>query len=180
MNSDDSSSEKSIKNWAVRKGFLCAHTGDEMQDRVDENGVNQSDVSSSAGVGGSIAIIRKDPSNKDPPILLERAQHALLLSSRLQFFFVSESSLDRPYGTLTSHGQELIFYNCIVTNQKCVHKVYSFQYCVYDGQTSKDRNLVFIGVCANKSKPFAVVCYIHNMERNDVVRIQPSKVSLYL
>ena len=89
MNSDGNSSGNSIRNWAVNKGFLRNRTGNAMRERVDENSINQSDVSSSAVVGGPtnsfITIIRKDPNNKDPPILLEHVDHALLWSPKLHF-----------------------------------------------------------------------------------------------
>ena len=145
-----------------------AGLGDD-EERVEEVDMNR-----------SITIIRKDRTSTDPPMLLEGVVHSLLMSDKLQYFFVENHSLNRQHHTLTSHGQELLFYNCILTKKKDSHIVYSYQYCLIEGQTSNERNLIFLGVCSNKSKPFTVQCYIYNMERSLLVRIQPSKVCIVL
>ena len=130
-----------------------------------------------ASVSSSIRIIRKDKTSTEPPMLQIGVIHALLLTSKLHCFYVRESSLVRPYQILSTHGQELIFYNCVVTIRKIFSIVHSFQYCVVDGQTSNENNLILLGLCANKRNPFSYQCYIYNMEKNTVVKVSPHKVS---
>jgi hypothetical protein len=147
------------------------------RDNAGDKFIDSVDVDNESSVKDQCFIIRKDKTSTEPPMLQRGVLNALLISSKLHCFYVNESSLVRPHTVLTSHGQELIFYNCVVTKHKALNIVYSLQYCVADGQASNERNLILLGVCANKRNPFAYQGYIYNMDKNIVVRVSPNKVS---
>ena len=113
-----------------------------------------------------MTIIRTQKTAKDPPMLHDGVLYALLVTPKLHCFYVEESSLTRPYSSTTTHGHELLFFNCVATQRRedCIPSIVrSFEYCVYEGQTSDYRNFVLQGVCAFKAKPSNIVCYLYDI-----------------
>ena len=171
------SGEKKGNNWNGYTGF----EGGENSARVKQTG-DTADVEDVEDVdlNTTITIIRKDRSSTDQPMLLEGVANSLIMTAKLQYFYVQNHSLEREHYSTTTNGQELLFYNCIATTNKLsIHIVYSLQYCLVEGLACNNRNLVFLGVTANKLKPFTVQCYIYNMEKKCILRVPSHKVSLF-
>ena len=168
------SGEKNGNNWNGYTGFEGGENRVSVISTGDTADVEDVDMNS------CITIIRKDPSSTDQPMLLEGVKNSLIFSTKLQYFYVRNHSLGREHYTRTSNDQVLLLYNCIATSKLSIHIVYSLQYCLIEGIACNDRHLVFLGVRANKSKPFTVQCYIYNMEKSCILRIQPHKVSIFL
>ena len=168
------SGEKNGNNWNGYTEFEGGENRVSVKSTGDTADVEDVDMNS------CITIIRKDPSSTDQPMLLEGVKNSLIYSTKLQYFYVRNHPLGREHYTRTSNVQELLFYNCIATSKLSIHIVYSLQYCLIEGLACYDRNLVFLGVTANKLRPFAVQCYIYNMETKFILRIQSNKVNIFL
>ena len=112
-------------------------------------------------------ILRKDANHQDPPMLVDGVYDALLYSTRIHCFFREKSALIRPHKTPTNFGHLICLYNCIVTKRRentPPSVVHSMEYCVYEGQTSEEKNFVFQAVCAYSEKPFSIYCIVFNMK----------------
>ena len=168
------SGEKEGNNWNGYTGFEGGENSASVKQTGDTADVEDVDLNK------TITIIRKDRLCTDQPMLLEGVANSLIMTTKLQYFYVRNHSLGREHYTRTTNGQELLFYNCIATSKVSIHIVYSLQYCLIEGLACNDRNLVFLGVTANKLRPFALQCYIYNMETKFILRIQSNKVSIFL
>jgi len=168
------SGEKEGNNWNGYTGFEGGENSASVKQSGDTSDVEDVDLNK------TITIIRKDRLCQDQPMLLEGVANSLIMTTKLPYFYVRNHSLGREHYTRTTNNQELLFYNCIATSKLSIHIVYSLQYCLIEGLACNGRNLVFLGVTANKLKPFNVLCYIYNMESSCIVRIQPHRVSIFL
>jgi hypothetical protein len=95
----------------------------------------------------------------------------MLCYTQLEFtvFFREKSALIRPHKTPTNYGHQISLYNCIVTNRRentPPSVVHSMEYCVYEGQTSEEKDFVFQAVCAYSEKPFSIHCIVFNMKKS--------------
>ena len=101
------SGEKEGNNWNGYTGFEGGENSVSVKPTRDTADVED------VGMNCCITIIRKDRLSTDQPMLLEGVTNSLIISTKLQYFYVRNHSLGRKHYTQTSNGQELLYYNCI-------------------------------------------------------------------
>ena len=108
---------------------------------------------------------------------VDGASHNMLLTDKVQFFFMTKSFCDTPQTFSTSLGQTLLYYNTVITFKRGIfYTGKAFHYCLFEGRTNKTNNIIYLGSLSNKNNPFRLRCYIYDVDNTAVNAVAANKV----
>ena len=118
-------------------------------------------------------------------IITDGVQHDLLMTDKLQFFYLTNSNSDRGHALVTTtHKNKLIFLNtiCLDDSKRGRHILKEFEYFMVDGATSDQNNLIFLGVVAHRlnPNPKRYRCYMFDSSLTSVKAFLASRVRSFI